>query len=83
MKLKAILPALVFAVVSSFSMTAFSADAEKAPAAEGEKASAKKMKPHSHMEEKTGVPHSDAKAEKKAAKPKAKKDQHLHTRDGK
>lgn len=83
MKLKAILPAIVFAVVSSFSMTAFSADAEKAPATEGEKAPAKNVKPHSHMEEKTGTPQSDAKSEKKAGKPKDKKDQHLHPRDGK
>lgn len=83
MKFQAVLPAILFAAVSSLAMSAYAEDA---------------MKPHSHMEEKTGVaaPKAKAKAEEaapaateakteKAEKPKAegKKSRHLHPRDGK
>ncbi len=84
MKLQAILPAVLFATVSSLSFAVHAEDA----------APADKMKPHSHMEEKTGVaPKAKAKAAEaaveekteKAEKPKAegKKSKHLHPRDGK
>lgn len=78
MKLQAILPAVLFAAIASLSAGTFAADA----------APAKKVKPHSHMEEKTGVaaPTADAKpSEAKAdeTKAKAKAKRHLHPRDGK
>lgn len=82
MKLQAAIPAILFAAVSSLSVGAFAADAEKAP-----------MKPQSHMQEKAGMAPKAAEAapeEKKAEKPKAAKPdatkdktRHLHPRDGK
>lgn len=79
MKLQAAIPAILFAAVSSLSVGAFAADAEKAP-----------MKPQSHMQEKAGMAPKAAPEEKKAekqkaAKPDATKDKtrHLHPRDGK
>jgi len=82
MKFQAVLPAVLFAAVSSLAMSAYAEDA---------------MKPHSHMEEKTGIAAPKAKAaeaapaaaaeakSEKAEKPKAegKKNKHLHPRDGK
>jgi hypothetical protein len=88
MKLKIILSAALFGAVSSLSLGVYAADMEKAPAAE---AQAKKMKPHSHMEEKTGIAPkapeaaSEEKKSDKADKYRADKDKsrHLHPRDGK
>lgn len=87
MKLNTTLATVLFAAVSSLSVVSYAADADKAPA----------MKPHSHMEEKTGVPAKDAAAKvadkseaaksdkAKAAKYDVTKDKskHLHPRDGK
>lgn len=83
MKLQAILHAVLFAAIASLSAGIFAADAAPADAAP-----AKKAKPHSHMEEKTGVaaPAADAKpseAKVDEAKVKAKAKRHLHPRDGK
>lgn len=95
MKLKAILPAVLFAAISSMSVGVFAADAapaaDKAPAADAAKPQAKKVKPHSHMEEKMGTapkasdaaPAAEEKADKPKAKAKASKDKHSHPRDGK
>lgn len=82
MKIRTPLLAALFAIVS---MGAFAADAEKAPTA--------KVKPHSHMQEKTGIAPSDkqttpteetatatAATTTKADKDKSK---HFHPRDGK
>jgi len=87
MKLKLTLAAALFAMMAAVSLNANAAtdtpadtSVEKAatPAAP-----AKKVKPHSHVEEKTGVAQKapDAKAEK----PDASKDmsKHYHPRDGK
>lgn len=88
MKLKAVVPALLFVAASSLSVGALAADADKATT----EAPAQKMKPHSHMQEKTGIAPKDAApaAEQKADaaksnKPRADKDKarHLHPRDGK
>lgn len=85
MKFHAVLPAVLFAAVSSLAMSAHAEDA---------------MKPHSHMEEKTGIaPKAKAKAEEAApaaaeaktekaektdtAKPEKNKSKHYHPRDGK
>lgn len=87
MKTRTALVAALFAAASVVSVGAFAADTDKAPAAEAPA----KMKPHSHMQEKTGVapPAADAKeaapaADGKApADKKADKKRHLHPRDGK
>lgn len=78
----------LFAATAIVSNGAFAADADKVPA--GEAATAK-VKPHSHMQEKTGVA-PVAKDDKEAAPidekaaaaaKKASKKRHLHPRDGK
>ena len=88
MKLPAILSAILFAAISSLSIGAYAADAEKAHA----DAPATKMTPHSHMQEKTGVapkaaaaPAEEKSDQATADKPAAgkKKSKHFHPRDGK
>lgn len=87
MKLKTIVSAGLFAAIAALSVGAQAAsDADKA--AEGTAPAAneqtgKKVKPHSHMEEKAGIPLKVA--ESKAAKPNPAKDKskHFHPRDGK
>jgi hypothetical protein len=90
MKLKAILPALLLAAAVSLSFSASAAtDADKTQAVEAQTdkpaVKAKKMKPHSHMQEKTGVPQSMPSAEAAEGNPKAAQDmsKHFHPRDGK
>lgn len=88
MKLQSALSALLFATVAALSMGAYAADADKAaPAAEMKgKQPNKAAMPHSHVEEKTGMPqHMPAASDEKSGKPKAGKDKskHLHPRDGK
>lgn len=97
MKLKSILSAGLFAAIAALSIGAQAAsDADKAAEAKAPAAGVqadKKVKPHSHMEEKTGISpqaSSAAAAEDKADKPKASKpkidkdkSKHLHPRDGK
>jgi hypothetical protein len=82
MKLQTILSAVL---LTSVAFTAYAADADKAPAADTP--AAMPMKPHSHMQEKTGVApppkSSPAAADQKADTPKGKKARHLHPRDGK
>lgn len=86
MKLQSALSAALFVVIAALSVGAQAADAEKAQAGTEVKSEqgAKAAKPHSHMEEKTGVPQSAPNApagkKKNAAKDKAK---HYHPRDGK
>jgi hypothetical protein len=97
MKLISILSAGLFAAMAALSVGVQAAsDTEKAAEAKVPVASeqtGKKMKPHSHMEEKTGVSPqassvgaTDDKSDKpKASKPKIDKDRskHFHPRDGK
>lgn len=84
MKLQTLVAVALFGTVSSLPFGVYAADAEKAPAAE---AQPKKMKPHSHMEEKTGVEPkaAEAAADAKSEEPKADKDtsKHFHPRDAK
>ncbi|CAB1369033.1 hypothetical protein [Denitratisoma oestradiolicum] len=96
MKLHNLFAGLLLATSASLSAGALAADGDK-PAADapGEKATMpakKKMKPHSHMEEKGGMApaSTSADADKKtdtptSDKPRADKDKskHLHPRDGK
>lgn len=83
MKLQALLSASILAAITALSASAY-AEEKAAPAAEmkAEKAApAQAAKPHSHVQEKTGVP-QDVKpvdpARKNAAKDKSK---HYHPRD--
>ena len=90
MILKPTLAASLFAIVAAISLNARAAtdtpaDAKmEKPASHMQKAaSQKKMKPHSHVEEKTGVAQRAPKA--MPDHPNAAKDQtkHFHPRDGK
>lgn len=88
MKPKSVLPAILFATVSSLPVGSYAAGADKAPV---EKPAAKPVKPHSHMEEKTGIApsHNSAEAaqasEERSGTSKAWKDKskHYHPRDAK
>lgn len=86
MKLTHLLYPAALAVFFATTLPAMAAD-EKPADAKTDKSEVikKKVKPHSHVEEKTGVPAKavdEAKPEDKDAKAKQKK-QHLHPRDGK
>ena len=94
MKLNTFLSTALIATVAALSFGAQAAEADKAPAEQTEKAAPKKVKPHSHMTEKTGVPApaSEATADKPAPaseatadKPAPAKDakRHNHQRDAK
>ena len=95
MKLNSILSAGLFGAIAALSMGAQAAsDTEKATETKAPAAGVqadKKVKPHSHMEEKTGIaPQASAAtgatADKaQASKPKIDKDKskHFHPRDGK
>uniref|UniRef100_Q47DS1 Uncharacterized protein n=1 Tax=Dechloromonas aromatica (strain RCB) TaxID=159087 RepID=Q47DS1_DECAR len=86
MKLQSALSAVLFATVAALSLGAQAADAEKAAPAAEMKADqgTKAAKPHSHMQEKTGIeqkaPAAAEPAKKDASKDKKK---HYHPRDGK
>lgn len=87
MKLNVILSAALFAAIAALSMGAQAAsDTEKAAEAKAPVAATpavKKMKPHSHVEVKTGVPQNEPAA--RADKPDSAKDKskHFHPRDAK
>lgn len=84
MKLQSVISAILFATAASLSQGVYAADADG-------QAAAKPMKPHSHMEEKLGVPAAPKAAEaapapaaeEKADKPKGKMTKHFHPRDAK
>lgn len=84
MKLQSTLSAILFATVAALSLGVQAADADKAPPAAEMKMEqgAKPAKPHSHVEEKTGVPQKAPAAvdpnKKNAAQDKSK---HYHPRD--
>lgn len=83
MKTLSILFASAVALSSLLSPAARAADDKPAETKAVQAAPAKAMKPHSHMEERTGMPHKapeQAGTKKKAAKDKA---EHLHPRDAK
>lgn len=83
MKLKPALAISLFAITAALSLGASAASDTPADAKAEKAAPQKKMKPHSHMEEKTGVPQKAPVA--MADKPSAAKDKtkHFHPRDGK
>lgn len=82
MKLQSALSAVLFAGVAMLSLGAQAADADKAPAAAEMKAgqATKAVKPHSHVQEKTGIEHmaAAAPARKNAAQDNSR---HYHPRD--
>lgn len=86
MKMKSAFLGALFAAASLLSANAFSADAEKAT-----EPAVPKVKPHSHMQEKTGIapPTNDVKkstptdGKVTADGRKSDKRRHLHPRDGK
>lgn len=80
MKTTSLLIPAVLATV--FAGTAPVVLAEETPA-KTEATAPKKAKPHSHAEEKTGVPARPATETKTDKTDAEKKDQHLHPRDGK
>lgn len=79
MKLNSFLSTALIATVAALSFGAQAADADKAPAEQTEKAAPKKVKPHSHMTEKTGIPAPEAMPDKAAPAKDAKR--HNHQRD--
>lgn len=88
MKLNATLAASLFALVATIPFNASAAtdnpaDTQADKATTSKTATQKKAKPHSHVEEKTGVPQKSPEA--LPDKPKADKDKtrHYHPRDGK
>lgn len=83
MKLKPTLAASLFTIMAAVSLNAGAA-ADTSTDAKVEKAAPqKKMQPHSHVQEKTGIPQKAP--ERMSDKPNAAKDRtkHFHPRDGK
>lgn len=88
MKLQSFLSISILAAASALSLGAHAendADKRQADAPQAEQPAAKKMPPHSHMQEKTGIAPPEKPADSKPAKLKADQDKskHYHPRDGK
>lgn len=86
MKLNSILSMSLFAAVAALSFSAQAAsDTDKGAdaAVQTDKAAPMKMKPHSHVEEKTGTPQKAPAASSGKVNPGKDKSKHLHPRDGK
>ena len=83
MKLKPTLAASLFALMAVLSLNASAAADTSADAKVDKAAPQKKMRPHSHVEEKTGFAQKTPEA--MPDKPNAAKDRtkHFHPRDGK
>ena len=84
MKVTHLLFPAALAVFLAAALPAMAAEEKPADAKADKAAVKKKIKPHSHLEEKTGTPAKameETKPEDKDAA--AKKKQHLHPRDGK
>ena len=88
MKVTHLLFPATIAVFLATALPAMAADEQPTAAAKADKTEVKKKKlrPHSHLEEKTGVPVKsveETSPEDANAKAKQKKKLHLHPRDGK
>jgi len=83
MNLKPALAASLFALMAALSLNAGAASDTPAEAKVEKAAPQKKTRPHSHVEEKTGIPQKAPEAA--PDKPNAAKDKtkHFHPRDGK
>ena len=80
-KLNSFLSTALIATVAALSFGAQAADADKAPAEQTEKTTPKKVKPHSHMTEKTGIPAAAPEATGEKAAPAKDAKRHNHQRD--
>lgn len=78
MKTSSFIAALLFA---SLSVGAHAADAEQSAAKPAEMQMEKQAKPHSHVQEKTGVPQTMPKESKAKPNPANDKTKHYHPRD--
>lgn len=86
MKLKSFLATSLLAITAALSTGVQAADTNTAAATQTPAAGAqgdKTMKPHSHMEEKSGVPQKAPEAKDKKSDPTKDRNRHLHPRDGK
>lgn len=81
MKTSAFVAAFLFASAASLSVSASAADTDKAEAKPAEVQMNKKAKPHSHVQEKTGIPQSMPKEEKAKPNPANDMSKHNHQRD--
>ena len=81
MKSRSFVAAFLFACVASLSVSASAADTEKADAKAAEMQMNQKAKPHSHVQEKTGVPQSMPKEEMAKPNPANDRTKHNHQRD--
>ncbi len=80
MKLKPAISAGLFAVAAILS---FGTQAASEPDAKADKAAARKLKLHSHMEEKIGIPQETPDASPDRPNPAKDMSKHYHPRDGK
>ncbi|HLA35978.1 MAG TPA: hypothetical protein VJ001_14035 [Rhodocyclaceae bacterium] len=86
MKSKLIVPAVLLTLSAALPFGVHAASDGDKPSAEAPSdKTAKKVKPHSHAEEKTGVPQKAPEMAKEERSDKAKptKDKHYHPQDGK
>lgn len=87
MKLKSILATSLLAITAALSVSVqAAADTNTAAAAQTPATGTqgdKVVKPHSHVEEKSGVPQKALEAKDKKPDPTKDKNRHLHPRDGK
>lgn len=81
MKTSSFVVAFLFASVGSLSVSASAADTDKTEAKSAEMQMHNKAKPHSHVQEKTGVPQSMPKEEKTKPNPANDMTKHNHQRD--
>jgi hypothetical protein len=87
MKLKSLLATSLLAITAALSIGAQAASDANTPASAQTPATGtqgdKVVKPHSHVEEKSGVPQKAPEAKDKKPDPAKDKNRHLHPRDGK
>lgn len=88
MKLQSFLSISLVAAATALSVgaqAANDADKRQADGAQAEQPAMKKMPPHSHMQDKTGIAPQEKSSDSKPSKRKADKDtsKHYHPRDGK
>ena len=83
MKLKPTLAATLFAIVAAFSLNASAAPDTPADANVQKAAPQKKMKPHSHVQDKTGIPQIIPVAMPDKSNAAYDRTKHYHPRDGK
>ncbi len=83
MKINVILSANLFAVAALLASTAWAAADQTSDTPAAPSASTQKAKPHSHVEEKTGVPQKAPVKEEGKKNPAKDTSRHYHPRDGK